>query len=45
MRFDVQLVWSHGDWRVVAPARGDWASAATAVPDDVPGLVTYDGAR
>ena len=45
MRFDVQLVWSHEDWRVVAPARGDWGAAATAVTDDVPGLVTFGGSH
>jgi hypothetical protein len=43
MRFDVQLVWSHEDWRVIAPARGDWATAATTTSDAVPGLVAYDG--
>lgn len=45
VRFDVQLIWSHEDWRVVAPARGDWGTAATAVPDRVAGLVTYGGSH
>jgi hypothetical protein len=25
----IQVVWLRGDWRVVAPAGGDWASSAT----------------
>jgi hypothetical protein len=27
----VQVVWRHGDWRVVAPPGGNWANAATAI--------------
>jgi hypothetical protein len=27
----IQLVWRHGDWRVVAPPGGDWAASATRV--------------
>jgi hypothetical protein len=27
----IQVIWQRGDWRVVAPAGGDWASAATAM--------------
>lgn len=26
----IQVVWRHGDWRVVAPPGGTWASSATA---------------
>lgn len=45
VRFNVRLLWSRGDWRVIAPARGDWATAATTVAADLPGLVTYGGSR
>ena len=27
----IELVWRHGDWRVVAPVGGDWGNAATQV--------------
>jgi hypothetical protein len=27
----VQVVWQHGDWRVIAPPGGNWANAATAI--------------
>jgi hypothetical protein len=26
----IQVTWQHGDWHVVAPAGGDWASSATS---------------
>ena len=27
----IEVIWRHGDWRVVAPPGGDWANAATAI--------------
>lgn len=27
----IQVIWQGGDWRVVAPPGGDWASSATAI--------------
>ena len=27
----IEVIWRRGDWRVVAPAGGDWANAATAI--------------
>jgi hypothetical protein len=27
----IQVLWLRGDWRVVAPPRGNWANAATAI--------------
>jgi len=27
----IQVLWQHGDWRVVAPPGGNWASTATAI--------------
>jgi len=41
--FGVELRWQNDDWRIVAPANGDWGTTATtlgAVPD---GLVEYGG--
>ncbi|GGM88107.1 hypothetical protein GCM10007977_107590 [Dactylosporangium sucinum] len=28
----VQLVWSDGDWRLIAPPKGDWAAVRVPVP-------------
>jgi hypothetical protein len=28
----VQLVWVDGDWRLVAPPRGDWSTVSTLLP-------------
>ncbi len=28
----IEIIWHSGDWRVVAPPGGDWASSATTVP-------------
>jgi hypothetical protein len=27
----IEVVWQHGDWRLVAPPGGDWASSATSI--------------
>jgi hypothetical protein len=27
----IQVLWQHGDWRVVAPPGGDWAGSATVI--------------
>jgi hypothetical protein len=27
----IEVIWRHGDWRVVAPPGGDWARAATVI--------------
>jgi hypothetical protein len=27
----LQVLWQHGDWRLLAPPGGDWASSATAI--------------
>ena len=27
----VEVLWLHGDWRVVAPPGGNWANSATAL--------------
>jgi hypothetical protein len=43
--FAVALQWSYGDWRVVAPARGDWGSVSTALGSRPAGLLTYDQIR
>jgi hypothetical protein len=44
LQFAVQLVWDHGDWRVVAPPRGDWSAAMTTLGSDPAGLLSYDEA-
>jgi hypothetical protein len=28
----IEVLWRHGDWRLVAPPSGDWSRAASAVP-------------
>lgn len=34
--YEVRLVWLNGDWRLVAPAWGDWRSSAHAVRNPYP---------
>lgn len=41
--FRVELRWQNDDWRVVAPADGDWGTAATPLGTLPSGLVTYGG--
>ena len=41
LRFDVSVVWASGDWRVVAPPRGDWGSVSTVLTARPPGLLDY----
>lgn len=36
----IGLVWQRGDWRVVAPPGGDWASSATPV-SSLTGYTTF----
>jgi hypothetical protein len=43
--FAVPLQWSYGDWRVVAPARGDWGSVSTVLGSRPAGLLAYDQLR
>lgn len=40
--FVVSLSWSYGDWRVLAPPRGDWGSVATQLGAPPVGMLTYD---
>jgi hypothetical protein len=40
----LQVVWQHGDWRLVAPAKGDWANASTALTS-LTGYVLLSGER
>ncbi len=40
--FAVSLRWSDGDWRVLAPPRGDGASVATVQASTPPGMQRYD---
>lgn len=37
VEYTVTLLWREGDWRLLAPAWGDWRSAARAVPSADPG--------
>jgi hypothetical protein len=39
--FTVELRWSEGDWRVVAPPDGDWSSRATLLGSPPAGLIPY----
>ena len=41
LRFDISLVWANGDWRVVAPPRGNWGSVSTVLTVRPPGLLDY----
>jgi len=44
--YAVSLVWHGDDWRLVAPAWGDWRSAATALSrPDPAGYTRYDDAN
>jgi hypothetical protein len=36
----IEVLWLDGDWRVVAPPGGDWASSATTVPS-LAGYITF----
>src|SRR5216683_2013230 len=38
----IQVVWRHGDWRVVAPPGGDWANSATSI-SSLTGYTTFPG--
>ena len=40
--FVISLSWSYGDWRVLAPPRGDWGSVATQLGAPPAGMLTYD---
>lgn len=40
----IQVVWQDGDWRVVAPPGGDWASAAAAL-SSLTGYTLFPGER
>lgn len=41
--YRVEVVWQGGDWRLVAPAWGDWSRQARVVPDPDPaGYASYD---
>jgi hypothetical protein len=40
----VQVLWQHGDWRVVAPPGGNWANAATAI-SSLTGYTPFAGGR
>ncbi len=40
----IDVVWLHGDWRVVAPADGDWASSA-ARASSLAGYITFPDER
>ncbi len=36
----IQVVWQHGDWRVVAPPGGDWGNSAAAI-SSLTGYTTF----
>lgn len=38
----IEVVWRHGDWRLVAPPGGDWANAATSI-SSLTGYTTFPG--
>lgn len=40
----IQVVWQRGDWRVVAPPGGNWASAAAAIAS-LSGYTAFPGER
>jgi len=40
----IDVVWLHGDWRVVAPAGGDWASSAASA-SSLAGYITFPDER
>lgn len=39
----VQVVWQHGDWRLVAPPGGDWADSGTQVSPEATGFTPFPG--
>jgi hypothetical protein len=45
LKFAVQLLWDHEDWRVVAPPQGDWATAMTTLGSDPEGMLAYERVR
>jgi hypothetical protein len=38
----MDVLWQHGDWRVVAPPGGDWANAASSI-SSLTGYTTFPG--
>jgi hypothetical protein len=42
LRVDVRLQWAAGDWRVVAPPRGDWAASTSVLSATPDGVLQYD---
>jgi hypothetical protein len=38
----VEVLWQHGDWRLVAPPGGDWANAAASI-SSLTGYTTFPG--
>jgi hypothetical protein len=38
----IEVVWRHGDWRLVAPPGGDWASSAASI-SSLNGYTTFPG--
>jgi hypothetical protein len=40
----IQVLWQHGDWRVVAPPGGNWAAAATTITS-LTGYTVFPGER
>lgn len=45
LRLDIQLQRAAGDWRVVAPPRGDWGTVTTTLSRPPDGLISYGGQR
>jgi hypothetical protein len=41
----VSLQWSDGDWRLVAPPQGDWATVTTGIDVLPPDFRRYGGGR
>lgn len=42
LQVTVSLQWQKGDWRVVAPPRGDWASVSTPLASEPAGMLRYE---
>ncbi|MGH3305792.1 MAG: hypothetical protein ACRDOK_29860, partial [Streptosporangiaceae bacterium] len=40
----IEVIWLRGDWRVVAPPDGNWASSATTA-SSLTGYTTFPDAR
>ena len=38
----IEVLWQHGDWRLVAPPRGDWVNAAASI-SSLTGYTTFPG--